>query len=102
MKLSDYFHTRPNISPEMSQEVSGVFMQLELPQQDSACSVLLNLAVLPAAQDVVPVILDIDVFDSARELNIDDRLWNRLDEFRRQKNKIFEACITDKVRELIS
>jgi uncharacterized protein (TIGR04255 family) len=100
--ITDYFRTAPIVSTDMSQECSGLFMQLQLPQKDIGCVVALNEAQLPAGDDTVPFILDIDIFDEAQEYSTDAVVWNRLNEFRWRKNEVFEACITDRVRKLIS
>ena len=100
--LRDYFRTVPEISPDMQQELAGAFLQLQLPQKDIGCMAVLNEAVLQASASTVPVILDIDVFDESQEYDVGDKIWAKLDEFRWRKNQIFEACITDKVRNLIS
>lgn len=102
--LTRYFRTVPVISPRMPQTaLGGAFMQLQLPQNDLACLVILNVAILPASETTWPVILDIDIGDEAEISPVDDkRIWARLEELRWRKNDIFEACITDEVRELIS
>lgn len=103
-ELSKYFRTAPTLSPDMPQkETAGAFMQLQLPQKDLGCHVLLNLAILPPGEVTLPVILDTDVFDETQQAPVDDEsVWSRLNEFRWRKNEIFEACITDAVRGLIS
>lgn len=100
--IGEYFRTAPIVSTDMSTEIAGAFMQLRLPQKDLACQVVLSEAILPDSETTVPFILDVDIFDESRELEIDDKIWARLDEFRWRKNEIFEACITDRVRKLIS
>jgi len=99
--LSQYLRTRPTISPDMSDEIAGSFLQLRLPQPDMDCTVLLNEAILPVNEGLLPVILDIDIFDEY-ERGIGDEIWTRLEELRWRKNQIFEACITDQIRTLIS
>lgn len=101
--IADYFRTLPVISPGMFQDLSGYFMQIQLPQNDLVCMATLNQALL-ASDDhsVAPFILDIDISDEQAKLQSDEVIWNRLQEFRWRKNDIFEACITDQVRELIS
>jgi uncharacterized protein (TIGR04255 family) len=61
------------------------------------------LAILPPGETTLPVILDTDIFDETEQFPVDDdRVWALLAEFRWRKNEIFEACITDAVRSLIS
>ncbi len=48
------------------------------------------------------VLLDIDVFRKNDIPSKEEQLWNVIDEARNIKNDIFQRCITDKTRELIS
>jgi len=104
--IAEYFRTAPIISPEMPQTLAGYFMQLQLPQSDLVCMVTLNQALL-ASEDagIAPFMLDmldIDISDERAQIQSDESVWDRLETFRWRKNQIFEACITDRVRELIS
>ncbi|HVP00548.1 MAG TPA: TIGR04255 family protein [Bryobacteraceae bacterium] len=103
-ELGKYLLTAPTLSPMMPQkEIAGAFMQLQLPQKDLRCNVLLNLAILPPGESTFPVILDTDISDEGEFSALeDDLVWARLEEFRWRKNEIFEACVTDEVRSLIS
>jgi uncharacterized protein (TIGR04255 family) len=56
----------------------------------------------PPAENLVSVVLDIDVSKMGLELSTDDEVWNMLELFRLQKNLVFEGCITNNTRELIS
>lgn len=103
--IAGFFRTGPEISSDMSQELSGYFMQLQLPQQDLGCSAIVNQALLPATESnatVAPFVLDIDIFDETSDFSSEETIWNRLEEFRHRKNQIFEACITNRIRKLIS
>ena len=71
----------------------------QLEDINSLC--LLNEAIIkPAAPEVVSVVLDIDVFRTTDLPDDEEELWKFLEELRQRKNTIFEACITDKAREL--
>jgi len=100
--ISEYFRTGPEMSDDMSQDLSGFFMQLQLPQKKYKCMAILNEALLePVREGFASFALDIDVFDE-RTFILEDEVWERLDTFRWCKNEIFEACITDKTRSLFS
>lgn len=45
--------------------------------------------------------LDIDIFSTLAVAASDPRIWQTLDEFRMRKNRLFEAAITDKLKEAI-
>lgn len=99
--FKNYLRTVPEVSPDLPQGVAGYFMRLVIPLQDIKSRCLLNEAVVePAAPNVVSVILDIDVFRTEDVPADEDGLWEFIEELRLRKNLVFEACITDKAREL--
>ena len=57
-------------------------------------------SVQPAAPNVISTILDIDVFVQ-RDMLDESGAWEIIDRLRERKNEVFEACITDRVRDLI-
>jgi uncharacterized protein (TIGR04255 family) len=102
LDFKDYLRTVPEISDGMSQGLSGYFMQLQIPQIDLDAVLLLNEGIIPSSQEgVVSVLLDIDLSRSVSSSSENDDVWKILDHFRLRKNEIFEACITDKLRELL-
>jgi uncharacterized protein (TIGR04255 family) len=103
LDFKDYLRTVPAISDGIDQGLSGYFMQLQIPQNDLDAMLLLNEAIIPPSQDgIVSVLLDIDLSHVASFAVDNDNYWKILDDFRLRKNKIFEACITDKLRELLA
>lgn len=101
--FKDYLRTVPEVSPGMSQGLSGYFMQLQLPQVDLNAMVILNQALIPPpAPNMVSVLLDIDLYGESDLPSDEQGLWERFELFRIRKNKVFEACITDRVRRMIA
>jgi uncharacterized protein (TIGR04255 family) len=103
--FSDYLRTIPTISPQLSQSLSDYLMQLIIPQEDLGGSLVLTEALIPPTeeddQNLLPILLDIDLFCEV-DLQPDSYdYWELLETMRTRKNEIFEACITDKTRELI-
>lgn len=99
--FKEYFRTGPELSPELPQGLAGYFLRLMIPMNDIKCLCLLNEAIVePAAPNTVSVALDIDVFRTDDLPHDEDGLWNLVEQLRHRKNEIFEACITDKTREL--
>ncbi|MDZ7965370.1 MAG: TIGR04255 family protein [Nostoc sp. DedSLP03] len=100
--LKEYLLTAPEISHKLSQGLSDYFMQLEIPQEDIEATLVLIEALIPSSKDnFLSVLLDIDLFSHVDFASNDDKHWSLLETFRSRKNEIFEACITDKTRELL-
>lgn len=100
--FKDYLRTVPEVSPDLSQELSGLLMQLAIPQEDIGALLLLNEALLPPPNpDTASILLDIDLFRELETSVEEEELWRLLDQFRDRKNKVFEACITERTRNLI-
>lgn len=100
--FKDYLRTVPEVSPDLPQGLSGLLMQLAIPQEDIGALLLLNEALLPSPDpDTVSILLDIDLFRELETSIDEEELWRTLDQFRVRKNDVFEACITEQTRELI-
>ncbi|MEO6203444.1 MAG: TIGR04255 family protein [Nitrospirales bacterium] len=101
--FKDYLRTIPEISPNMSQGLSGYFMQLQLPQPDLEAMLVLNQTLIPPpGPNLVSVVLDFDLFCKDNVPSEDQDIWKRFETLRTRKNEVFEACITDKTRRLIT
>ena len=99
--LDDYFQTAPRIAPSLPQTMTNYFMRIQLPLEETGASaVITQTGVPPPSPGLVSTVLDIDVFIEGGNLD-EGSAWNRIDFLRHQKNRFFEACITDRVRELI-
>lgn len=99
----DFFRTVPEVSPALPQGLSGLFMQLQIPQSDISCMLILNETLVPPARaEVVSVVLDIDLFRQESLPPDDEEVWGLFEVLHARKNEVFEACITDRTRELIS
>lgn len=100
--LKDYLRTVPEVSSDLPQGLSGYLMQLAIPQEDIKADLLLNEALLPPpSPNMASVLLDIDLFRNLKDSIEEDELWGLLDQLRVRKNDVFEACITERTRELI-
>ena len=101
--FSDYLRTSPELSPDLPQGLSGYFMQLGLPLPDDDCDAIINETIIESTKPgVVSVVLDIDVFRTREVPQTDTSLWAMLEVLRHAKNRVFEACITDRARELFA
>ncbi|MEX0715024.1 MAG: TIGR04255 family protein [Planctomycetaceae bacterium] len=100
-ELKDYLRTVPEVSPDLPQTLSGLFMQLSIPQEDiSSTAILTEAQVDPARPGVASIILDTDLFRASELPQGDDSIWNVFEVLHDRKNEIFEACITDSTRSL--
>ena len=101
--LRDFIRLYPEISSDLAQQLAGFFLQVQIPQEDLGTTAILNEAMVPpSGPNVASVVLDIDVFRHGRKLESDDDVWSTMEVLRLRKNLIFEGCITNNTRELIS
>lgn len=103
-ELKEYLITVPEVSPKLPQNaLQTFFMQLQIPQQDLDCMLIINEAIVPPTNpEIVTVILDLDLFRQQTWDSNDREIWSYLEKLRNRKNEVFEASITDKTRELIN
>lgn len=100
--FKDYFETVPEVAPNLPQALSGFLMRLEIPQEDLDAMLLLTQALMPPEQeDVASILLDIDLFREYEQPVDGDEAWRFLERLRVRKNDVFEACITERAREVI-
>jgi uncharacterized protein (TIGR04255 family) len=99
----DYIRSYPEISSDLPQQLASFFMQVQIPQIDIGAMLILNTAIVPPpGPNVVSVVLDIDVIKDGLKSSSDEEAWNTMEMLRIRKNLIFEGCITNTTRELIS
>ena len=102
--VDEYLALGARIPEQVSKQIIGYFMQLVLPVSDLGPQyrAVINTGVEPGtAPNPAALLLDIDVFCEGRFDVASEEIWAVLERLRRKKNEIFEASITDKVRELI-
>jgi uncharacterized protein (TIGR04255 family) len=102
LDFSTYLRTAPQLSPDLPQGLSGYFMQLQLPMPNFQGACIINQTIIePATKpSTVSVVLDIDVFRASGVAVDESGLWEQLEQLRQEKNRVFEACITDQARSL--
>ncbi len=100
--LKEYLRTSPEISSALTQQMSGYFMQLQLPQVDLKAMLVLTQATVPSPSlEKASVLLDIELSREVELLNDEAFLWDYLEQLRLRKNQIFDGCLTEKMKELI-
>ncbi|MDQ2996792.1 MAG: TIGR04255 family protein [Chloroflexota bacterium] len=100
--FNQYLRTVPVVSPELPQALNSYFMQLQIPYEDLSATLILNQALLPLTDpDKVPILLDIDIFRDTDMAEGEESIWEFFEKLRSRKNDVFEACITEQMKELI-
>lgn len=102
--IQDYLRTVPEISPELPQQtLNSFFMQLQVPQMDLNCMLIINEALAPITNpELLSILLDFDLFRQQTWQSDDEDIWQFLENLRHRKNQAFEACITEETRRLIA
>jgi len=102
-ELMDYFRLYPQIPEKIPQDITGFFMQFQMPQTDLTKNgmAVINIAATPPREDGAQgVILDLDVFATCELQPSTTEIFDLLEIIRIRKNELFEACITDRSRDL--
>jgi uncharacterized protein (TIGR04255 family) len=107
IEIKDYLRTAVDVSPYLPQVTASYFVQVVVPLLSFDASATITSTVLPpSSPDMTSLILDIDTWrllDISLESNTEgERLREVLNDLRSAKNFVFEACITDATRGLIS
>lgn len=102
-KVWDYLNLYVSVPLEVHKDgLEGFFVQVQVPQDDLHCSMVINQTRVPASDpDTFSLWLDLDLYCQDVWSADDAALWNLLSKMRVRKNEIFNACITDKAREKI-
>ncbi|HXJ38760.1 MAG TPA: TIGR04255 family protein [Bryobacteraceae bacterium] len=102
MKL--YLRTTPEISPDLPQMLSGIFMRLEIPYtQPPALLVHQQFYAPPDEPGQIGLFLDNEVRAGCSLESISDSdLWDRIEELRDVKNQAFRGCLTKKMEEILA
>lgn len=103
-ELKDYLLTVPEIAPGLPQELGAYAMQLSIPIPELQSSVLVirQAMVEPDRVETVSILLD---FDLVQVLDLDptsDAVWDALESLHEHENEVFERCITNRTRLLIT
>jgi len=102
----DYLKTFAELSRDLPTELRNIgpfSMRLSIPPVDLGGMLVIGEAFGGMAEpDKLPIVLDIDLYTENLSVTDDRDLWDKLEKLRTRKNLYFEACITDRTRELIS
>jgi uncharacterized protein (TIGR04255 family) len=107
VKLEDYLKMYPEIPVDWpSKDLSNFFAQLQLPQEDLECMLVVNQATTqPPNLETTSILLDFDLFREQYEepwrVDDDAAVWGFLEQLHDRKNEYFETSITEKTKGLI-
>ena len=100
VEFEDYLHLYAKI-PDVLGPVGGYAAQAVLPLADIGCTLRLNSAVVPSPiLDHMSILFDQDIAKEENPPQSDGDISELLGKIRVKKNEVFEACITDRAREL--
>ena len=101
--LQEYLPLTPSTDTAIGLKLQGLFSQVRVYQPEFEGSVAITHALVepPPVPGKRSFILDTDTFKDNDVPDSDEALWDLIEVFHSRKNDIFEASITDKVRELI-
>ena len=104
IEIEDYFQLYPNIPKSISQDVNKLFMNVLMPQNDIDAYANINFAFQGSPDPTsLAFILDFDLHKTFPNGPTDsDKLWQLIGLFKKRKNELFEASITDLTREIFS
>jgi uncharacterized protein (TIGR04255 family) len=102
--LETYLNFYPQVPDFSSAGLSGFVMQVTLPTSSARwmTTVTSAPATPPPMLNHTSLLLDIDLYRNEGIPDEEPDLWAIIDEARAIKNDIFERCITDETRRLIS
>jgi uncharacterized protein (TIGR04255 family) len=102
-EISDFLNLHPALSPSMPQRLEGFSVRIQLTHHDIQSVSLINESTVSTTNpDIVPVLLDMDLFRIVELPKDESELWVLIEALHAKQNDLFEACITDRVRELIA
>lgn len=105
INLSDYLTFFPSV-PDAVGSVAGIVLRIQvaepnLPGNARTVITLVSESGSRGAADWQPMVLDFDISADVEMLPNEDGIWLILERMRNRKNELFEACLTDPMKELI-
>jgi uncharacterized protein (TIGR04255 family) len=101
--LREYCPLFPDLPPALPQGMSEFFLRVALPVADAPCVSIVTLTFEPPTPGatVLNLIFDNEAAYGFNSLNVDtEAIWSKLAELRDLKNKVFDASLTEKAKEL--
>lgn len=99
-QFKDYLTTAPEVGPEIPNALSSFLMRLVIPNEEIQAHAVVTETIEKVADDILPLILDIDVNKRVSLVPTDQKMWDMFDQLRTYKNTIFLNSITNKTKEM--
>lgn len=101
VKLEDYFNYYPFVPPDLPQEHETFNVNIEIPDEDKRDRLLLTLrSIIPDKPNIISLILELYYILARPEGISMEEISALVENAHTNIEKVFEACITDKCREL--
>jgi len=99
--FSDYLTAAPIVPAGLPQGVSSFLSRVIIHEPEIGAAGIITQALEQIVNpNIIPIILDIDVFKQKSEGISEEEVWQILEKLRHFKNKIFFESITEKAKEL--
>lgn len=100
IREAEYLKVYPQL-PEIIGPATAYGLQIQASVRDMGCKLVLNTGEVPSPLlDHVSIVFDQDLFREGDCPQRDDEIYELIGKMRIKKNEIFEACVTDRAREL--
>lgn len=100
VEQEEYINVYPKL-PSIFGPLASYAVQAAFPVEEIGSKILINSAVVPSPiLDHISIVFDQDIIREVDVPQSDEAIYALLDEIRRKKNEVFEACIRDRAREL--
>lgn len=101
--LREYCSLFPDLPPALPQGMSEFFLRVAMPIADAPCVSIVTLTFEPPmpGATTLNLIFDNEAAYGFNSLTVDtETIWSKLAELRDLKNKVFDASLTEKAKEL--
>lgn len=101
IELKDYFEFHPFVGPKLPQDFGSFIVGVQIPYKDSRDILRLQLANATVEKsDMVAVMLDLDYFLAQPGQVLLDTVFKWVENAHDYTEEVFEACITDRLRNI--
>jgi len=94
--MEEFLRTYVEVSHDLPQLLNQYYMRVEIPLERGGIAIIQQGFLPSETPDEYAVLLDNDVRLPVADLS---QVWDTIEFGRREKNRLFEACITERLRE---